>query len=83
MLAALPAGLLEAVAAVYAAVILPLVAWDVRRARRQRELGGWRVLQRARIARVVAKGPLLARLQSTERGWQALQRERIAFRASW
>ena len=34
-----------------AASILPLVVWDVRRARRQRELGGWQVLQRDRIAR--------------------------------
>jgi hypothetical protein len=81
MLAELPAGVLEAGVVAGAVAVLPLVAWDVRRARRQRELSGWRVLQRDRIARVVAKRPPLTRLQSTERGWQALQRDRIVRRA--
>ena len=58
LIVAAPAPLLVAGVAVYAAVMLHLVARDIERARWQREFGGWRALQRDRIERLAQpRGP--------------------------
>lgn len=74
--------------------VMRLVTWDAKRARWQREFGGgWRALQRDRIARAVQpplpalSGVFLPRRECAEQGWQNVQRNRVARRrygrASW
>lgn len=93
LLAAAPAPLLAAGAAVYAAIVLHLVAKDIERAKWQRQFGGWRALQHDRIRRVAQPAvplPVLlagcARLlteRSCRSGWRAVQRHRIERAAMW
>lgn len=67
-----------------AAAVMRVVIWDAERARRQREFGGgWKALQRDRIARTVPPlpaGGTLARRERTLQGWRNVQRNRIARR---
>ena len=51
LLARAPQLLLASGVAAYAVFIVRLVARDIERARRLRQVGGWRVLQRDRLAR--------------------------------
>ena len=84
LLAGAPEPLLALAITGAAVVVMRLVAWDAVRARRQREFGGgWKALQRDRIARTVPPlpaGGALARRESTLQGWQNVQRNRIARR---
>ena len=89
-------ALLIALVAVYAAIVLPVVARDMERARWQRQFGGWRTLQRDRIDDCGTAGagghrfallPRLAGLVDWSRiehdcgaGWTDLQRHRLARR---
>ena len=62
LIAVQPPLLLAGAVAVYAAVMLHLVARDIERARWQREFGGWRALQRDRIERLAQpRGPAFVR----------------------
>ena len=79
-------ALLVAATAVYAAALLWLLAWDVQRARWQREFGGWQALQRDRVARVAQPVATIlsfgfrARLRWVREngcGWRSVQRDRI------
>ena len=92
LIAAASAPLLTACVAVYAAAVLHLVAWDIERARWQRQFGGWRALQHDRITgRGAPAIPLLRLLRASfarrlaERpsgsGWRAVQQHRIERRA--
>ena len=90
LIAVQPPLLLAGAVAVYAAVMLHLVARDIERARWQREFGGWRALQRDRIERLAQPAAPLsfALLAGVTRphpvsGWRAVQRHRIARRARW
>ena len=90
LIVAAPAPLLVAGVAVYAAIMLHLVARDVERARWQREFGGWRALQRDRIERLAQPAAPLsfALLAGVTRphpvsGWRAVQLHRVARRARW
>ena len=96
VIAGAPDLLLILAVSVYAACILHLVARDIERARWQREYGGWRALQRDRIAKVAQPTvSLLASIRSVttlarmrrecrcERAWRTVQRHRVARRAVW
>ena len=66
-----------------AVVLMRVVIWDAERARRQREFGGgWKALQRDRIARTVPlpAGGTLTRREHVLQGWRNVQRNRIARR---
>ena len=84
LLVGAPEPLLALAIAAGAVGIMRLVAWDAMRARWQREFGGgWKALQRDRIARTVPPlpaGGALARRESTLQGWENVQRNRIARR---
>ena len=86
LLRAAPPALLVGATAVYAAALLWLLAWDVQRARWQREFGGWQALQRDRVARVAQPVAAILRLGALQRwrwqrengcGWRSVQRDRI------
>ena len=84
LLAGAPEPLLALAIAVGAGGVMRLVAWDAARARWQREFGGgWKALQRDRIARTVPPLPAagtLARRESALQGWRSVQSHRIAQR---
>ena len=90
LLGAAPALVAGAVA-VYAAIVLHLVAKDIKRARWQREYGGWRALQRDRLDRRAQPSPVLRallavrghHLPACRKNWKAVQRHRIEHAAVW
>ena len=84
LLAGAPEPLLALAIAAGAVGVMRLVAWDAARARWQREFGGgWKALQRDRIARTVPPlpaGGALARHERILQGWRNVQSNRIARR---
>ena len=83
MIAGVSGPLLVVGAAVYAAVLLHLVARDTERARWQRQFGSWRTLQQDRMALSLRlAGHLDQRRFEHHRGtgWNVLQRHRLARR---
>ena len=81
LIAGTPGPLLVALAIAGAgAGVMRLAIIDMYRARWRREFGGgWRALQRARIARTVP-APSNGAITRTEQAWQSVQRNRVARR---